>query len=63
VSPLLDTPKPCPDERSALRNRIQSIEAELTALDSTRGNRKEWAKKWDQLLTEFFALKDRIEHE
>ncbi len=54
---MLETSKGCPDERAALRDRIKSIETELTQLGGTR---KERAQKWDQLLTEFFDLKERL---
>jgi hypothetical protein len=47
-------------ERAALRDRIQSIETELIALGTTRCTLEEWAGKWDELLTEWFALKDRV---
>ncbi len=54
---MLDPLKSCPDERAALRDRIKSIETELTQLGGTRQER---AQKWDQLLTEFFDLKVRL---
>jgi hypothetical protein len=54
---MLETLKACPDARAALRDRIQSIETELTQLSGTR---KEWAEKWDRLLSEFFDLKERL---
>jgi uncharacterized Zn finger protein len=60
---MFDTLKLCPEERAALRKRIQAIEAELTALSNTRCTCKEWAKKCEHLLTEWFDLIDRVGHE
>jgi hypothetical protein len=57
---MFETLKACPDERATLLDRIKSIETELIKLGDTRGNRKDWAEKWDQLLTEFFDLKAQV---